>query len=346
MNAEPPASVPRQSEAKVGERVPTALERALSFLLGVLERSEASIVFVLVVLSLIFSLFSPAFLTLGNFLNIFRNYADIAISALGMTLVILAGGIDLSVGSTMALAGLASAMAVGLGERGLGLPTPVAVLAGVGVGGLAGLANGVLIVHLRIQPFIATLGMLGVLRGIVVGTTSGQTVRGFPESFTWLGQGYIGPIPMPALIMLFLAAVVALFLRYHVWGTYVYSIGGNETSATLTGLPVNQVKMFVYTMSGLLSGVAGILVVARLGVSAPTQALGYELFVIAATVIGGVSLMGGRGSVLGAVLGAVLIGVLNNALVFLRVESYWQNAFTGGIILLSALVDRLRLRRA
>jgi ribose transport system permease protein len=150
---------------------------------------------------------------------------------------------------------------------------------------------------------------------------------------------------MPALIMVLLALLIGVFLAYHVWGTYVYAIGGNETSAILTGLPVDRVKMFVYIMSGLLSGVAGVLVVARLGVSAPTQAAGYELYVIAATVIGGVSLQGGRGTISGAVLGALLIGTLNNALVLLRVESYWQTAFTGGIILISALVDRLRQRR-
>jgi len=202
-----------------------------------------------------------------------------------------------------------------------------------------------LIVRLKIPPFIATLGMLGVVRGVVVGLTSGQTVRNFPVEFTNLGQGYVGPVPAPVIFLIVLAIVDGLFLSYHVWGTYIYAIGGNETSAALTGLPVERVRILTYVLSGALAGVGGVLVVARLGVSAPTQALGYELFVIAAAVIGGVSLSGGRGTVLGAVLGAILIGVLNNALVLLRVESYWQQAFTGGIILLSALIDRLRQRR-
>ncbi|MFN4295144.1 MAG: ABC transporter permease, partial [Thermoflexales bacterium] len=212
-------------------------------------------------------------------------------------------------------------------------------------GATVGLINGLLVVRLKVVPFIATLGMLGVVRGLVVGLTSGQTVRNFPIEFVALGQGYIGPVPTPVVFLLILATIVAVFLSYHVWGTYVYAIGGNETSALLTGLPVDRVKLLTYVLSGALAGVGGVLVVARLGVSAPTQALGYELFVIASAVIGGVSLSGGRGTVLGAVLGAILIGVLNNALVLLRVESYWQQAFTGGIILLSALIDRLRQRR-
>jgi ribose transport system permease protein len=162
----------------------------------------------------------------------------------------------------------------------------------------------------------------------LVGLTSGQTVRNFPIEFVNLGQGYLGPVPIPVIFLIVLAIVVGLFLSYHVWGTYIYAIGGNETSALLTGLPVNRMKLLAYTMSGALAGVGGVLVVARLGVSAPTQALGYELFVIAAAVIGGVSLAGGRGTVLGAVLGAILIGVLNNALVLLRVESYWPSCWT------------------
>jgi ribose transport system permease protein len=317
----------------------------------ILQRPETSIVIVLVALSLFLSQSSDAFLTSSNLFNILRNNADIAIAALGVTLVIMAGGIDLSIGSTMALSGLVAAIAVSQGGTtayqlpGFGLPPALAFLLGVLAGTLVGLINGLLIVRLKIPPFIATLGMLGVVRGVVVGLTSGQTVRNFPVEFTNLGQGYVGPVPVPVIFLIVLAIVVGLFLSYHVWGTYIYAIGGNETSAALTGLPVERVRILTYVLSGALAGVGGVLVVARLGVSAPTQALGYELFVIAAAVIGGVSLSGGRGTVLGAVLGAILIGVLNNALVLLRVESYWQQAFTGGIILLSALIDRLRQRR-
>ncbi len=316
-----------------------------------LQRPETSIVIVLVALSLFLSRSSDAFLTPDNLFNILRNNADIAIAALGVSLVIIAGGIDLSIGSTMALSGLVAAIAVSQGGTtayqlpGFGLPPTLAFLLGVLAGTLVGLINGLLIVRLKIPPFIATLGMLGVVRGVVVGLTSGQTVRNFPVEFTNLGQGYVGLVPVPVIFLIVLAIVVGLFLAYHVWGTYIYAIGGNETSAALTGLPVERVRILTYVLSGALAGVGGVLVVARLGVSAPTQALGYELFVIAAAVIGGVSLSGGRGTVLGAVLGAFLIGVLNNALVLLRVESYWQQAFTGGIILLSALIDRLRQRR-
>ena len=187
--------------------------------------------------------------------------------------------------------------------------------------------------------------MLGVARGIVVGTTSGMGVSGLPAEFTAIGQGYIGPMPIPVVVLIVTAVVVALFLAFHLWGTYIYSIGGNETAAILTGLPVARVKIFVYVTCGVLSALAGILVVSRVGVSLPGQSLGYELQVIAAAVIGGVSLNGGRGTILGAVLGAMLIGLIQNALVFLRVPPYWQTAFTGGIIILAAIVDILRQRR-
>jgi ribose transport system permease protein len=304
-------------------------------------RPETGIVIVLLALALLLSLMTRTFLTADNLFGIVRNYSDIAISALGITMVLVIGGIDLSVGSIMAFAGLVCAIAL----TSWGLPTPLAVLVGVLGGGLIGLVNAFLIVRLRLQPFIATLGMLGVTRGIVVGSTSGQVVRDFPDSFATLGQGYIGPVPVPVLIMLLCATIVGAFLKYHVWGTYIYAIGGNETSALLTGLPVNKVKAFVYICSGLLSGLAGVLVVSRLGVSAPTQALGYELNVIAAGVIGGVSLQGGRGTIPGAILGAIIIGILYNALVMLRIDTYWQQAFIGGIIILAALVDILRQRR-
>ncbi len=340
-------STPVLAEKKSPEAEPTpALWRR------VLQRPETSIIILLLLLGLVLAQSSEAFLTPSNLFNILRNNADIAIAALGVTLVIIAGGIDLSVGSTMAFSGLVAAMAVSLGGTtayqlpSFGLPPAVAFALGVLAGALVGAINGFLVVKLRIVPFIATLGMLGVVRGIVVGLTSGQTVRNFPIEFTNLGQGFIGPVPVPVVFMVTLAVIVGLFLAFHVWGTYIYAIGGNETSALLTGLPVSRIKWLTYVLCGALAGVGGVLVVARLGVSAPTQALGYELYVIASAVIGGVSLAGGRGTVLGAVLGAVLIGVLNNALVLLRVESYWQQAFTGGIILLSALIDRLRQRRS
>ncbi len=333
-------------------KTPASASQLTDLLKRIIQRPETSIVAVLVALSLLLSQSSSAFLTPENLFNILRNNADIAIAALGVTLVILTGGIDLSVGSAMAFSGLVAAVAVSLGGTtayqlpSFGLPPAIAFVMGVGAGALVGLINGLLVVKLRVVPFIATLGMLGVVRGLVVGLTSGQTVRNLPVEFTNLGQGFIGPVPVPVIFMLVLAIVVGVFLSRHVWGTYIYAIGGNETSARLSGVPVDRVKLLTYVLSGTLAGVGGVLVVARLGVSAPTQALGYELFVIAAAVIGGVSLAGGRGTVIGALLGAVLIGVLNNALVLLRVESYWQQAFTGSIILLSALIDRLRQRQS
>jgi ribose/xylose/arabinose/galactoside ABC-type transport system permease subunit len=309
---------------------------------SIVRRPEASIVLVMLALGAFLTLVNPRFLSLDNLMNIARNYSDIGIGAVGMTLVLLIGGIDLSVASVMALGGLVAA----LGMTSWGLPIPVAIGLGIVAGAVIGLVNGILIQRLRLPPFIATLGMLGVARGIVVGTTSGQGVSGLPKEFTAIGQGYLGPVPIPVIVMIGVAIVVGLFLAYHLWGTYIFAIGGNETAAILTGLPVARVKVFVYILCGLLSGLAGVLVVSRVGVSLPGQSLGYELQVIAAAVIGGVSLTGGRGTVLGAVLGAMIIGLIQNALVLLAVPPYWQQAFIGGIIILAAVVDILRQRRA
>jgi ribose/xylose/arabinose/galactoside ABC-type transport system permease subunit len=304
-------------------------------------RPEAGVILVILALSAFLTVANPRFLSLENLMNIARNYSDIGIGAVGMTLVLLVGGIDLSVASVMALGGLVTSIAL----TSWGLPVPIAILIGMAAGGVIGLVSGLLVQRLRLPPFIATLGMLGVARGIVVGTTSGQGVSGLPKEFTAIGQGYIGPVPIPVVVLVIVALVVALFLAYHVWGTYIYSIGGNETAAILTGLPVARVKIFVYVTCSFLAALAGILVVSRLGVSLPGQSLGYELQVIAAAVIGGVSLNGGRGTVLGAVLGAMIIGLIQNALVLLQVPPYWQQAFIGGIIILAAIVDIVRQRR-
>lgn len=311
------------------------------FARGLVRRPEAGVVLVILALGAFLSVANPRFLSVDNIMNIAKNYSDIGIGAVGMTLVLLIGGIDLSVASVMALGGLVTSIAM----VSWGLPIPIAIVLGVASGAAIGLVNGLLIQRLRLPPFIATLGMLGVARGIVVGVTSGQGVSGLPAEFTAIGQGYIGAVPVPVIVMVLVAIVVSLFLAYHLWGTYIYSIGGNETAAILTGLPVAKVKIFVYVTCGSLSALAGLLVVSRLGVSLPGQSLGYELQVIAAAVIGGVSLSGGRGTVIGAVLGAMIIGLIQNALVLLTVPPYWQQAFIGGIIILAAVVDIIRQRR-
>lgn len=316
--------------------------RTPGFVRWVVQRPEAGILLVILLLIAFLAVATPNFLSVENLLTIAKNYSDIGIAALGLTLVLLTGGIDLSAGSVMALGALVAALAM----TAWGLPVPVAILLGVLSGGVIGLANGLMVQKLRLAPFIATLGMLGVTRGIVVGSTNGQLISGLPADFKNLGQGSIGVVPIPVIVLVIAAVIVGVFLAFHVWGTYIYSIGGNETAAVLTGLPVGRVKIFAYVMSGILAALAGVLVCARFGVSSPTQSQGYELFIIAAAVIGGVSLLGGRGTVLGAVLGAMIIGLIQNALVFLKVPPYWQNAFIGGIIILAAVVDILRQRRA
>lgn len=309
---------------------------------ALLRRPEVGILVVILALVGYMSIRFERFLSIDNLMNIARNYSDIGIGAVGMTLVLLIEGIDLSVASVMALGGLVASIAMVW----WGLPVPIAILLGIGAGIVVGLVNGFLVQRVRLAPFIATLGMLGIARGVVVGTTSGQGVSGLPADFTAIGQGYVGFVPIPVIVFAVVAIVAALFLAYHVWGTYIFSIGGNETAAILTGLPVARVKIFVYVVCSALAALAGVMVVSRVGVSLPGQSLGYELQVIAAAVIGGVSLQGGRGTILGAVLGALLIGLIQNILVFERVPPYWQTAFTGGIIVLAAIVDIVRQRRS
>lgn len=309
---------------------------------ALVRRPELGILVVILALVGYMSIRFERFLSIDNLMNIARNYSDIGIGAVGMTLVLLIEGIDLSVASVMALGGLVASIAMVW----WGLPVPIAILLGIGAGIVVGLVNGFLVQRVRLAPFIATLGMLGIARGVVVGTTSGQGVSGLPADFTAIGQGYVGFVPIPVIVFAVVAIVAALFLAYHVWGTYIFSIGGNETAAILTGLPVARVKIFVYVVCSALAALAGVMVVSRVGVSLPGQSLGYELQVIAAAVIGGVSLQGGRGTILGAVLGALLIGLIQNILVFERVPPYWQTAFTGGIIVLAAIVDIVRQRRS
>lgn len=309
---------------------------------ALVRRPELGILVVILALVGYMSIRFERFLSIDNLMNIARNYSDIGIGAVGMTMVLLIEGIDLSVASVMALGGLVASIAMVW----WGLPVPIAILLGIGAGIVVGLVNGFLVQRVRLAPFIATLGMLGIARGVVVGTTSGQGVSGLPADFTAIGQGYVGFVPIPVIVFAVVAIVAALFLAYHVWGTYIFSIGGNETAAILTGLPVARVKIFVYVVCSALAALAGVMVVSRVGVSLPGQSLGYELQVIAAAVIGGVSLQGGRGTILGAVLGALLIGLIQNILVFERVPPYWQTAFTGGIIVLAAIVDIVRQRRS
>jgi ribose transport system permease protein len=289
------------------------------------------------------TLYTNTFLTSTNIFNILRDFSWIAISAFGQCMVIITAGVDLSVGSVMALSGLASAMLL---ERGVNVP--LAVLGGVLTGTVVGFLNGLMLTKGKLPPFIATLGSLLMARGLCYGLTGGWPVRNLPQSFRYLGQHDIPiaglGVPLPFVVTLVLAVLTAVFLTRTVWGYRIYAVGGNETATKLSGINTDRVKIMVYALCGFLSAIGGVLMTARLGVAAPTAAQSYELDVIAAAVVGGTSFAGGEGTILGVFIGAIIMRVLRNGLVLIGVSAYWLQAVQGLIIVTTIMLDQLRKR--
>ena len=281
------------------------------------------------------SLFESTFLNWSNLSQVIRALSFIAIMAVGQSLVIITAGIDLSVGSILGLSGVVTAV---LMNSGFGITS--SALIGLIVGMLCGLANGLLITETKLPPFIATLGMMSIARGLAFALTGGETIRNLPSEFLTFGQGTFLSIPIPIIIMAIFAFVVGYFLKATKWGRYVYAIGGNEEASHFSGVNVGRMKILVYTLCGFAAGIAGVLFTARFGVGQSTAGLGYELDVIAAAVIGGISLSGGRGTILGAIIGSLLMGILRNGLVLLNVSAYWQQVAIGLVILLAVILDR------
>jgi ribose/xylose/arabinose/galactoside ABC-type transport system permease subunit len=294
----------------------------------------------LVALCLLLSILTPHFLTVSNLLNVMEQTTINAIIAVGMTFVILTGGIDLSVGSLVALSGVVLASALQAGA-----PAPLAVLAGLGVGALSGLLNGVLITRGRLPPFIVTLGMMSIARGAALLYTQGRPVSGFGADFRSLSTGRILMVPFPVLVMGLVYVLAYLVLTRTRFGRYVYAIGGNEEATRLSGIPVAFHKTIVYAVSGLTSGTAAVLLTARLNSAQPIAGIMYELDAIAATVIGGTSLTGGTGTVAGTLVGALIMGVLRNGLNLLGISSFLQQIVIGLVIIVAVLVDSLVKRK-
>lgn len=291
-----------------------------------------------VLLMAVLSFLSDSFLTLSNLLNVTRQVSINAILAAGMTFVILTGGIDLSVGSVLALSG-----AVMAGLLSGGAPLLLAIGAGLALGALLGLVNGLVITRGKVQPFIGTLAMLTIARGITLVYTDGRPITGLPDAFVWLGAGEVIRLPVPILIMGLVFLVTYVILTQAVPGRYVYAIGGNEEAARLSGVNVTLYKTLAYVASGLFSAISAVILTARLNSAQPTAGSGFELDAIAAVVLGGTTLAGGEGSIGGTLLGALIIGVINNGLNLLNVSSFYQLVAKGVVILLAVLLDR-RLR--
>ena len=293
------------------------------------------------------SLLSDKFLTPENGWNILRQISVNLCLSVGMALVILSGGIDLSVG---AILGLTGAITAGLLKNGLAIQTVGvrleftvfgATVAGLAVGAAAGWFNGFAVTRFRLPPFVGTLGMLSIARGLTMLWTGGFPITSLGSSFGQIGTGTFLGVPMPVWIMASLTALFVIVTRRTRFGRHIYAVGGNERAARLTGLNVSRIKIAVYTLAGVLAGVAGLIVTARLDSAQPNAGLGYELDSIAAVVIGGTSLSGGRGSILGTVLGCLIIGVLNNGLFLLNVSPFWQQVIKGAVILLAVALDKM-----
>lgn len=316
-----------------GVTTPTPARNRLTRLLL---QPEAGIALVLVVLSVLITVANPAFATPTNLLNLLRSVSIIGIVSVGMTYVIIVGELDLSIASVLALS------AVGAAEMTQYFIVPVAVAIGLLVGALCGLVNGLLVTKTRVNSFIITLGTLSVFRGVALLVTGGIPVSGL-DPISPLGQGTIGPIPVQVVLLFALVALGQWVLTRTGLGFQVHAVGDNARAARLAGLPVHKIKIICFVLVGLLAGLAGLVRAAQLGVAEPDAAVGLELQVIAATVIGGASLSGGKGSVLGSFLGACLLGVMSNAFVLLHLSSFLQVIATGVIIIFAAVFDRLRV---
>jgi ribose/xylose/arabinose/galactoside ABC-type transport system permease subunit len=290
----------------------------------------------LVFLCVILWILTPYFLTVSNLLNILEQSSINAIIAVGMTFVIITAGIDLSVGSILAFSGVVLASTLEAG-----VPLPLALAAGLGLGSLCGLVNGALVSFGKLPPFIVTLGMMSIARGGALLFTSGRPISGFAESFRWLATGKLFFIPMPFIIMILIYIAAHILLTRTKFGRYTYAIGGNEEATRLSGVNVRFHKTMVYVLSGLTSAFAAILLTARLNSAQPIAGIMYELDAIAATVIGGTSLMGGEGTLGGTLIGALIMGVLRNGLNILGVSSFLQQIIIGSVIILAVLFDIL-----
>ncbi len=296
------------------------------------------ILIVLAALTLLFSVLSDKFLTTSNLFRILLNVSTIGIMALGEGLVIIVMGMDLSVGSTFALSGIVA----GLGITQFSLGVPVSIALGILCGAVIGALNGFLILKAGLSAFIATFGMLSVIRGVAYAVSGGYTIPVYTEAFTDLGLASLGPVPVPALIFFLIVLSFKVMLDRTTFGASLYATGGNERASFYSGIRTTRTKYIAYILCGALAAVAGILSTAKMGMASSTAGLGYELDVITAVILGGVSLKGGKGSAFGIMLGTLIMGVIRNGLLILGISAYYQTTIIGCIIIMVAMMDTLR----
>ncbi len=300
------------------------------------------IIITLLVECIILSFLSPYFLTAQNIINVLRAISINAIVAVGMTMVLISGGLDLSVGSVMGLGGMVTAFFL----TNLGMSLPIALIVGIGSGTIIGYVISLFVTKLNINSFIVTLGFLSVARGILYLFSTGANIKVENKIVIYLGQGTVGVIPVSVILMAVFVIIGAVFLKYSVTGRYIYAIGGNERAARLSGIKIENVRMLVFILTSSLAAFAGIVTIGRLGTAEVIAGTGAEIDIIAAVIIGGTLLSGGKGSVIGSLIGAAIIGVLRNGFVILGLPIAVQTIGIGIVVILSVTIDSLRSRRA
>lgn len=329
----------------------TTAAKVSTFELGTFIRKYAIVGILLILIIALSIMTQGTFLKPQNLINVIVQISAIGIIAVGMTFIIIILGIDLSVGSVIALASVISASLAQLPEAsnlmypGLNLPVIVAVLAGLGVGAACGAINGLLVAKFKIAPFIATLGMMTAASGLASIYTDGRPVSTLQPGFNWLGQGAVLGVPVPIIVFAIVAVLGHLVLNFTRFGRHTYALGGNEQAARVSGISIDKLKFSIFTFTGVLAGLAGMILTARIGSGQPTLGTGIELDVIAATVIGGTSFSGGIGTIWGTVVGALIIGIINNGLDLMNVSPFWQKVVKGIIIVVAIIIDELKNRK-
>lgn len=298
--------------------------------------SKYGILFAWIILIVAFSIIEPAFIKVTNVLNILRQVAIIGVCSVGMTMVILTGGMDLSVGSVIGVSAVAGSMLLSRN-----LPYALVLLIVIGIGVVSGAVNAFFINKIEIAPIIMTLGMMTSLRGLAYILSDGFPIYGIPEGFLTIGQGYVGPIPVPVIIMILCFIVGYIILNKMVLGRSIYGIGGNDEAARLAGVNVKKIIYKVYCMAGGLYALAGLILMARVNSGQPKAGEGYEMDVITGCVLGGISISGGEGKITGVIIGVLLMGTLTNGMVLLNIPEFWQRVVKGIVLILAVSVDSL-----
>ena len=304
---------------------------------SVFKAKEVGVFIALILLSVIFSVASPNFFQSDNILNVTRQMAVTSLVSIGMTFVIITGGIDLSVGAIIAVVGISVASLLNAG-----VPLSVSCFIGLIIGAAIGAVNSIFISKLNMSPFITTLGTMTILRGLGFLYTGGYPIYNLPKAFIVLGQGYFWGIPIPTIFLLFIAVIAHITLKFTPFGRHVYAVGGNKDASLFAGVKVTKISSLVYIISGIVCPMAAILQTSRIGSALPTMGLGSEMDAIAAVIIGGAAMSGGSGTILGTILGAGVLAVLNNGLSLLNVNSYIMQIVTGVVVILAISIDKLR----